>query len=499
MGKHLLSVECRKRAESEERDATGLEYCTHFFHADEIKRSVHGAVKLSTFTIALEAWRRGLKIAFLDARPYKFEISDGKTTVKFNGSMPETTTRQAFRDCNNKSIALSLMREAGVPVPVGYRMDGRTTSFDELVRLAHELSYPVVLKPVQGSKGRGVFSNIQNDEQLKQCFQYIVEELKKPHIILEEHFEGEDYRVQVVGDRAVAATWRRPASIIGDGRSTVTELIRAKNKQRRENPALSKELATVDFEVDRYLTDQGYTYDSVPLKGARVRLRGKANLSTGGDIVDVTCRLTDEIKDIAVRAVQAVPGLSAAGVDIMIDRAPDRLQDSGRALVIELNPRAHMGGHMFPSEGPGHNVAGAFIDHFFPEVPQLTEEKAARLSFDVDDVLAPLRMGVVDRTELKPLPEHRYPARKVYRFPEVYKVRAEARDRISRNSRKYDISGMLRATETGIELRAAGEEKPLEDFLRIVESSLEVKAQETGPWEGVVWKGFKTRTAVPLA
>lgn len=468
----------------------------HHFAADEIKRSVHGGGRLATFTIALEAWRRGLSVTFLDAKPFEFELSDGDKTVRFDRALPAETTREAFRNCNNKAKALSLLAKAGVPVPRGHHIDANEAETSDILRLARDMGYPVVIKPVLGSMGTGVFSGVDNDADLAEYFRYIVQELGKKRLILEEHIEGEDYRIFVVGTKVAAATWRRAASVTGDGQHSIAELIADKNLQRRRNPALSKERITVDLEVDRYVADQGFTYESVPASGHEVRLRGKANLSTGGEIVDVTHLLPNEIKRVAVEAVAAVPGLISAGVDLMIDRRPEELDSSGRAAVIELNPRAHIGGHMFPSEGPGHDASGALIDYFFPETQEVAGRLGNRVSFDIDAVLAPMRAGIIERATVAALPSHGYPDRRRMFFPRSSELRREARDRISRNSRRWAIAGSLRSQSDGIELLIAGDTEGVEAFVALVSETLDLAPDDRGYWDGVVWKGFQL--SVPI-
>ncbi len=57
------------------------------------------------------------------------------------------------------------------------------------------------------------------------------------------------------------------------------------------------------------LEKQGYTLKSIPSKDERIFLKSKNNVSSGGDSVDVTDELTDEIKLVAVNAAKAIPGL----------------------------------------------------------------------------------------------------------------------------------------------------------------------------------------------
>jgi D-alanine-D-alanine ligase-like ATP-grasp enzyme len=51
-------------------------------------------------------------------------------------------------------------------------------------------------------------------------------------VLLEELVPGQDLRVVVIDHEVVAAAVRKPASVIGDGRSTVRELVEAQSRRR---------------------------------------------------------------------------------------------------------------------------------------------------------------------------------------------------------------------------------------------------------------------------
>src|SRR5699024_149708 len=88
---------------------------------------------------------------------------------------------------------------------------------EEMVAYATEIGYPVVLKPSEGSFGRGVISNITSEGELTYSLDYLWNELKKEKVIMEKYIPGKDYRLYVVGDEVVGAILRVPPNIIGDG------------------------------------------------------------------------------------------------------------------------------------------------------------------------------------------------------------------------------------------------------------------------------------------
>lgn len=450
-----------------------------------------GAQRLSSYTIGLEAWRRGLQVSFRGAKGVGVEISDGERTVSFNGSRSMLTTPQANRTVEMKHRAAELLRRAGVPVARSQVFITRETDVEEVVEIARrDYTWPVVIKPESGSMGSGVFINISTAEELRRCWTHLVEDRRTQRILLEEHADGEDYRVYVVGETVGGVIRKIPAFVVGDGRRTVRQLIRAKNAQRRKNPFLSKGLIRPDLEIDMMLERQGLAYETVLEAGHRVQLRQKANTSAGGDAEDVTEELPEAVKAAAVAAVRAIPELAAAGVDVIYDPTQEDREHPVHT-ILELNARAHIGLNMYPSHGQGQDVPKAIVDHFFPETAARTETLARTLAINFDDVLVPLRSGAAEEVRIAPAPEHLHPVRRVYHLPEAVSLPAARKDRLLAASRVTGVAGALQSGMT--QLIVGGTQEQVEDFaarfVRIARTELPAPRD----WDGVLLQGFSLR------
>ncbi|QDI91608.1 hypothetical protein EPH95_10885 [Salicibibacter halophilus] len=148
----------------------------------------------------------------------------------------------------------------------------------------------------------------------------------------------------------------------------------------------------IDLEVKNLIQDAGYTLDSVPKDGERIFLREQSNLSNGGDSLDVTDELTPEMRQIAIDATRAVPGLAQSGVDLLVDQ-----DKSNSGTVIEINSRPGLGGHLFPVEGEPRDFAKAFIDYYFPETKDI---ERSNLYFNFNKVLVPLKSKTANSVEV---------------------------------------------------------------------------------------------------
>src|SRR5699024_9117442 len=150
-----------------------------------------------------------------------------------------------------------------------------------------------------------------------------------------------------------------------------------------------------------YIRRSGYTLDSIPDKGEIIYTNDKGNVSIGGDPIDVLDELSSDVKETAVAALQAVPGLAHGAVDVIVKQDEAGNQTG---YVIELNPTAQIGGILFPFKGQPRDVPKAIIDYYFPETKDIETEKE-KVYFDFYDVLEPLisRQGKVATVSPAPL------------------------------------------------------------------------------------------------
>ncbi|MDW0359738.1 hypothetical protein Q8G38_10460 [Halomonas venusta] len=226
-------------------------------------------------------------------------------------------THNAFALSLRKDLARALMLKKDIPMPLGQRC----ASIDEAVGFWTRLKTPIVIKPVAGVKGRGVTVGANSVPEIEEAC--VRAGMSKRSVMVEEMVTGTEYRVMVLGEKPIGALYKDPANVVGDGASTVRQLIKRKNAERLENPNLSKYLIKAGQYVVNNLRKQGLTLDSVPQESEKIYLRKEANLSTGGDSIDAFDQLPSSVFDVCVRAVTAIPGLELGGVDVFYDKEKD--------------------------------------------------------------------------------------------------------------------------------------------------------------------------------
>jgi cyanophycin synthetase len=271
----------------------------------------------------------------------------------------DSTSAVSESIAQDKDLCKTLLRSAGVPVPLGRPV----SSLDEAWEVAQEIGLPVVVKPQDGNQGKGVTVNITDRAHLEIAYQ-AAEEIGHP--MVEKFLPGSDFRLLVVGHRLIAAARRDPPHVIGDGTHTVRQLVDQVNADPRRGDGHATSLTKIRFDdiaVAR-LSTQGLTPESVPEKGQRVVLRTNANLSTGGTATDVT---DDVHPDVAARAVAAarMVGLDICGVDVVCETMIRPLEEQ-HGGIVEVNAAPGLRMHLSPSFGKGRAVGEAMINHLYP-------------------------------------------------------------------------------------------------------------------------------------
>lgn len=312
----------------------------------------------STRAIVEAARRRGIPVRRIGGGSL-LQLGYGCRQRRVAATITDKTSCLGVDIVADKELLKELLQEAGIPVPAG----AVAKSEEEALKVAERLGFPVVVKPLRGNHGRGVFLNLTTPAALKQAF--VLAQQEEEEILVEKYHPGRHYRLTVVGERMVAAAERIPPLVVGDGKHTIKELVDNINQDPMRGEGHSRPLSriVIDPAVILCLSRQGYTINSVPRAGEKVFLRENANLSSGGTAVDVTDLVHPENAELAVRAAK-VAGLDVAGIDIVAEDISRPLP--GQGVVVEVNACPGIRMHHFPSQGEPRDVAGAIIDTLFP-------------------------------------------------------------------------------------------------------------------------------------
>ncbi|MBE9181353.1 cyanophycin synthetase [Oculatella sp. LEGE 06141] len=314
----------------------------------------------STECIVQEAEARGIPWLPLSARAM-IQLGHGVHQKRIQATLSNFTGILGVELASDKEGTKRVLRDAGVPVPRGTVV----YYFDELEAAIEEVGgFPVVIKPLDGNHGRGITINIDSWKTAEEAYD-AAKEISKG-VIVERYYTGQDHRVLVVNGKVVAVAERVPAHVVGNGYSSIAELVEETNRDPRRGEGHDNILTRI--EVDRtswqLLDRQGYTLETVLPDGEVCYLRATANLSTGGIAIDRTDDIHPENIWIAQRAAKTI-GLDIAGIDIVTADISRPLRETD-GVIVEVNAAPGFRMHFCPSQGLPRNVAEPVIDMLFP-------------------------------------------------------------------------------------------------------------------------------------
>lgn len=271
----------------------------------------------------------------------------------------ETSRTSAIAESvsRNKHLTKSLLQACGVPVPEGRMVDNAEHAWE----VAEDIGLPVVIKPSDGNHGRGVFTNLMTRSEVQTAYDIAVDE--GSGVVVERFIQGDEHRLLVVGGRMVAAARGDAATVVGDGVSTVDELI---DSQLNSDPRRGREEGQplnpirLDSAARLELRRQGLEPDSVPVEGAQVLIQRNGNVS-----IDVTDLVHPSVA-AAVALAARVVGLDIAGVDLVAQDISQPLYGQ-RGAVVEVNAGPGLLMHLKPASGEPRPVGQAIVNYLFSE------------------------------------------------------------------------------------------------------------------------------------
>ena len=317
-----------------------------------------------SIVIAREFRKRNIKISSLRifrkaTNFYSVELS-GKTKL-FEGLPHLAPGKVEPVEFDDKGELKKLFLGKNIPFPEGEVFN----NYKNAVKYVSEIvGFPVVVKPRAGSLSKHTTCDIQTKKELEEAVSIV--KIISSEFVVEKHYAGSVNRVTMVGGEVVASCLREQPNIIGDGTSTIRELIKEKN----ENPLRGK-LFQKNFTLHQIpttprslsvLKKQGLNLNSIPGKGKKVYLHDKVILACGADVHDNTDFVHYKnialFKKIAKLCQAPIIGIDFIAQDISVP------YDQQKCAVIEVNSQPYIDMHHFPVSGKPRNVAGAIIEDY---------------------------------------------------------------------------------------------------------------------------------------
>jgi len=320
-----------------------------------------GAAQKLGINILIEPSRGMYGVILFDSGK-KFYIRD----INFNINLTNSVAL-----AKNKAATSFFLKQFGYKVPeftMVYRDEkcARTKSKDtvnEGLRYAERIGFPVILKPNNRSQGDFVFKAV-NEWNYRD---FVSEILSHCHYAqIQKFYSGNDYRIVVLGEKILSAYQRIPFYVIGDGDSSISDLIDKKQLSFLLSGRDTKLIKT-DMRIFHKLAQQGLSLNSKPPYNEKIYLQDISNLSVGGETIELTNKVHDSFAKLAL-AIAKDMNLNLCGIDII---ANDITQvNNDEYTVIEINSAPGLDNYAY--EGLCQEM---YVEKLYLEVLSYIKEK----------------------------------------------------------------------------------------------------------------------------
>ncbi|MDM1013345.1 bifunctional glutamate--cysteine ligase GshA/glutathione synthetase GshB [Clostridium perfringens] len=320
-------------------------------------------LELSTQILILDAIKRGIEFNMMDRLENFISLSDGER-VEYVKQATKTSKDSYITALimENKLVTKDILRENNIRVPKGKDYDNIDEAKKDFRLFKDE---KIVIKPKSTNFGLGIsifpgeYSREDYDKAVEIAFR------EDSSILIEEFMTGKEYRFLVIGEEVVGILHREPANVIGNGESTIEELVSEKNKDPLRGKGYKTPLEKIKLgEIEEmFLKNQGLSFKYIPKNGEKIYLRENSNISTGGDSIDFTDKIHPSYKEVALKSAKAVKAL-ICGVDMVIDNIEEEAKEKNHGIIeLNFNPAIHI--HCFPYKGENRKAGEKILDLLF--------------------------------------------------------------------------------------------------------------------------------------
>lgn len=316
---------------------------------ERYKIKEHPNLEPSTVVLIKDALSQGVNYNVLSEKNNLIELMhNGKHEYIIQATKTKKDSYIFPYITDDKFLAKKIMKENKLRVPNGIMLNNKMSKKEIDTFISNLENKKVAIKPRTTNRGVGitVFEKPASDAELRKAIKYAFK--FDDDILIEEYVKGQEYRFVVIDEKCISIVCRRNASIVGDGKSTIYELLEEKNKEQWH--CLLNHPMKIDEPVQDFLKLQGFTLDDIPEKDQRVFIRKNSNCSTGGESIDVTDVMPERFKKVAEKAAKLFEA-KICGVDIIID---DMQKED--YVIIEINDNPGISINEWPYEGNGRKI-----------------------------------------------------------------------------------------------------------------------------------------------
>jgi|GEM_PF-405549 len=320
-----------------------------------------------------EALKHGYQIRRLGrTRPRMHLLEGANGRVGLVATRPSHASVLQTTIADDKTLAAMALAPLADHLPQSWQVNSITDALPHLKSVD-----ALVAKPSRGSTAIGVTTHIASEDDLLEAYQIAADADPDGRVQLEEHICGVDLRVLFTSTTLVAAYLRFPANVVGDGQSTTSELITAKNRARANVPGIGvANPIPINALTKSLLTDQDLDLDAIPIQGQFVQLGLRPNTADGADQIDITDSIHPDIIEICQNAIGLLGQDGFWGFDILSEDFTQSASKT-RVVICEANNRPFGGVFRHATHGTHHNFFASALSTLSSQA-DLQQKSAAR-------------------------------------------------------------------------------------------------------------------------
>ena len=323
-------------------------------------------LELSTQILILDSMKHGIEYEMLDRRDNFISLKKGDHIEYVKQATK--TSKDAYITAlimENKLVTKKVLEKNNIKVPKGGYYENIEDALGDYYKYKGN---QIVVKPKSTNFGIGItiFKGDFTKEEYNRAVEIGFE--NDNEILIEEFIKGKEYRFLVINDEVCGILHRVPANVVGDGKSTIRELVEEKNKNPLRGKGYKTPLEKISLgeAEEMFLRESNKDFDYVPSEDETVYLRENSNISTGGDSIDFTDDIDDSYKEIAIKAARSV-NAKITGVDMMINDIKEKANSNNYGIIeINFNPAIHI--HSYPYKGLNRKVAEKVLKLLFGDI-----------------------------------------------------------------------------------------------------------------------------------
>lgn len=370
-------------------DVNDLNYILNQFK--DSKKNKYKSVNVGTNSSYINYLKRSQynhKIDSINASKKQISIltKDGKYIDSFNYPLYPNGTQYALHLTRDKFRAENHLHKCNLSTT-----KSRVYSYGQMSQAKADFfndtkNERAVIKPLKSSLGRGVFVNV-SEEHFEESWQLSKEDLTVTELrqendlrfIVQNFLKGFEVRATILQGNIVALVARIPPYVEGNGRNNLFDLIKLKNKSRSSCAYLKKHPIIITNKIKQFLKSHNLNLDYIPQRNERVLLSSVSNIAGGGEIVNITDLVSENVKEFALDVLASIPGLNSGGLDLVLQSFNDP-----NPHVIEINTFPVISLTKYPTYGRPSNPAKVLVESIVAQY-QVNNKKSDFYEIDSEE------------------------------------------------------------------------------------------------------------------